>query len=42
MMALSTEIHTFLRLGAAALIGAVIGLNRDLHGKPTGAYAHWA
>jgi putative Mg2+ transporter-C (MgtC) family protein len=24
------------RLGLAALIGAVIGLNRDLHGKPTG------
>ena len=26
-----------LRLGAAALFGAAIGLNRDLHGKPTGA-----
>jgi putative Mg2+ transporter-C (MgtC) family protein len=26
-----------LRLGAAALSGAAIGLNRDLHGKPTGA-----
>jgi len=25
-----------LRLGAATLIGAAIGLNRDLHGKPTG------
>jgi putative Mg2+ transporter-C (MgtC) family protein len=25
-----------LRLGAATLIGAVIGLDRDLHGKPTG------
>src|SRR3954447_1032948 len=24
------------RLGAAVLIGAAIGLNRDLHGKPTG------
>ncbi len=24
------------RLGAAALIGAALGLNRDLHGKPTG------
>ncbi len=24
------------RLGAATLIGAVIGLNRDLHGKPIG------
>jgi putative Mg2+ transporter-C (MgtC) family protein len=26
-----------LRLGAAASFGAAIGLNRDLHGKPTGA-----
>jgi putative Mg2+ transporter-C (MgtC) family protein len=25
-----------LRLGAATLIGGLIGLNRDLHGKPTG------
>jgi putative Mg2+ transporter-C (MgtC) family protein len=25
-----------LRLGIAALIGAAVGLNRDLHGKPTG------
>ena len=25
-----------LRLGAAALVGAALGLNRDLHGKPTG------
>ena len=25
-----------LRLGAATLVGAVLGLNRDLHGKPTG------
>ena len=25
-----------LRLGAAALIGIALGLNRDLHGKPTG------
>jgi putative Mg2+ transporter-C (MgtC) family protein len=25
-----------LRLGIAMLIGAAIGLNRDLHGKPTG------
>ena len=25
-----------LRLGAAALIGILLGLNRDLHGKPTG------
>lgn len=25
-----------LRLGIAALVGIVLGLNRDLHGKPTG------
>jgi putative Mg2+ transporter-C (MgtC) family protein len=25
-----------LRLGSATLIGSLIGLNRDLHGKPTG------
>ena len=25
-----------LRLGTATLVGAVLGLNRDLHGKPTG------
>jgi putative Mg2+ transporter-C (MgtC) family protein len=36
MMAMSAELEIFLRLGAAALIGAMIGLNRDLHGKPTG------
>lgn len=29
-------IDVALRLGAATLIGALIGLNRDLHGKPTG------
>ena len=25
-----------MRLGLAALAGAALGLNRDLHGKPTG------
>ncbi len=35
-MDVSTGTDLFLRLGAAALIGAVIGLNRDLRGKPTG------
>jgi putative Mg2+ transporter-C (MgtC) family protein len=30
------ELDIALRLGAATLIGAGIGLNRDLHGKPTG------
>src|SRR5215475_14685898 len=28
--------HVILRLGAATLIGAAIGLNRDLRGKPIG------
>lgn len=26
----------FLRLGAATLVGMVLGFNRDMHGKPTG------
>ena len=25
-----------IRLGAATLVGVLLGLNRDLHGKPTG------
>ena len=29
-------IDILLRLGTAALIGVLLGLNRDLHGKPTG------
>ena len=29
-------LHIALRLGAAALAGVALGLNRDLHGKPTG------
>jgi len=29
-------IEIAIRLGAAALLGAALGLNRDLHGKPTG------
>jgi putative Mg2+ transporter-C (MgtC) family protein len=33
---MSPELDISLRLGAAMLIGAAIGLNRDLHGKPTG------
>ena len=36
MLSVPVEFAVFLQLGAAALIGAVIGLNRDLHGKPTG------
>ena len=33
---MSPTADIILRLCAAALSGAVIGLNRDLHGKPTG------
>lgn len=33
---MDTNIELALRLVAATLIGASIGLNRDLHGKPTG------
>jgi putative Mg2+ transporter-C (MgtC) family protein len=33
---MAVELDIALRLGAATLIGAAIGLNRDLHGKATG------
>lgn len=33
---MDTNVELALRLVAATLIGAGIGLNRDLHGKPTG------
>lgn len=33
---MTPEIEITLRLVVATVIGAVIGLNRDLHGKPTG------
>src|SRR5438132_3101455 len=29
-------LEVILRVGAATLAGAALGLNRDLHGKPTG------
>jgi putative Mg2+ transporter-C (MgtC) family protein len=29
-----------LRLGAAVILGSVLGLNRDLHGKPAGVRTH--
>ena len=35
-----TTIDLVLRLGTATLIGALIGLNRDLHGKPAGVRTH--
>jgi putative Mg2+ transporter-C (MgtC) family protein len=31
-----STLEIFLRLFAATLVGGVLGLNRDLHGKPTG------
>ncbi|PZR74618.1 MAG: magnesium transporter [Chthoniobacterales bacterium] len=32
--------QTAVRLGAALLIGAILGLNRELHGKPAGLRTH--
>jgi putative Mg2+ transporter-C (MgtC) family protein len=32
--------HLCLRLGAAVLIGGVLGMNRELHGKPAGVRTH--
>jgi putative Mg2+ transporter-C (MgtC) family protein len=32
--------ETALRLGAALLVGSVLGLNRELHGKPAGLRTH--
>jgi putative Mg2+ transporter-C (MgtC) family protein len=31
-----TTLEIFIRLAAATLVGGMLGLNRDLHGKPTG------
>src|SRR5690242_12432849 len=33
-------LEPLLRLGAAVLAGSLIGVNRDLHGKPTGVRLH--
>ncbi|HEY8965396.1 MAG TPA: MgtC/SapB family protein [Candidatus Methylacidiphilales bacterium] len=32
--------EVFLRIGAAAVLGGLVGLNRDLHGKPAGLRTH--
>ncbi|HKP93463.1 MAG TPA: MgtC/SapB family protein, partial [Chthoniobacterales bacterium] len=32
--------ETALRLGAALTVGAILGLNRELHGKPAGLRTH--
>lgn len=37
---LSGITDTSLRLGAALLIGSVLGLNREIHGKPAGLRTH--
>ena len=39
-MVLSGNEETALRLGAALLVGGVLGLNRELHGKPAGLRTH--
>jgi len=39
-MILSGNEETALRLGAALLVGALFGLNRELHGKPAGLRTH--
>jgi putative Mg2+ transporter-C (MgtC) family protein len=39
-MVLSGNGETALRLGAALLLGAIFGLNRESHGKPAGLRTH--
>lgn len=39
-MVLSGNEETALRLGAALLVGGLLGLNRELHGKPAGFRTH--
>jgi putative Mg2+ transporter-C (MgtC) family protein len=39
-MVLSGNEETAMRLGAALILGAVLGLNRELHGKPAGLRTH--
>ena len=39
-MILDGMLEPALRIAAAVLAGGVVGLNRDLHGKPTGIRAH--
>ena len=40
MLQFPTLTETFLRLSAATAIGCLIGLNRDLRGKPAGLRTH--
>ena len=37
---MDADLDTALRLSAALTIGALIGLNRDMYGKPTGVRLH--
>ena len=37
---LSGNEETALRLGASLIVGAILGLNRELHGKPAGLRTH--
>ena len=37
---LSGNEETAMRLGAALLVGSILGLNRELHGKPAGLRTH--
>jgi putative Mg2+ transporter-C (MgtC) family protein len=34
------DTNTLMRLGAAVILGGLIGFNRDIYGKPTGIRAH--
>lgn len=34
------DVDTILRMVAAVVVGGAIGVNRDIHGKPTGIRAH--
>src|SRR5437588_10924984 len=34
------DLDTILRMVAAVVVGGAIGVNRDIHGKPTGIRAH--
>jgi putative Mg2+ transporter-C (MgtC) family protein len=34
------DLDTILRMIAAVIVGGAIGINRDIHGKPTGIRAH--
>jgi putative Mg2+ transporter-C (MgtC) family protein len=40
LVVLSGNEETALRLGAALVVGALFGLNRELHGKPAGLRTH--